>query len=254
MPQGKNNKQVLIVDDNPFAREGMAVFLKRKGYVSKEAGTSAEALTLAGSYPFEAAIVDIVLPTERGAAADMSGSEGIKLAKALKRAYPKLGVVIFSAFNDRGREVLELATDGARGLAYMVKGAHPDRVLMAMRAACDGQVVLGPQVLDYSSAMYDELWDMLSEEEAPWVRDAVTRYADLTEREREVALLLAGSFTTMGIADELGISLKTVEKHTNHIYSKLRLSDVDQLDPPLRKALLLAKTCWLAELEEKTRK
>jgi DNA-binding NarL/FixJ family response regulator len=254
VPQGKKNRQVLIVDDNPFAREGMAVFLKRKGYASKEAGDSAEALSLARTYPFNAAIVDIVLPTARGAIADMSGSEGIRLARTLKRTYPKLGVVIFSAFNDRGREVLELAVDGVRGLAYMVKGAHPDRVLIAMQAACDGQVVLGPQVLDYTSAMYEELWNMLSDEEAPWVRDAVARCTDLTDREREVALLLANSFTTQGIADALGISHKTVEKHTNHIYSKLRLSDVDQLDPPLRKALLLAKTCWLYELEEKTRK
>ncbi|MFN2138447.1 MAG: response regulator transcription factor [Candidatus Promineifilaceae bacterium] len=253
MPTKKGKIQrVLIVDDNLFAREGMAVYLKRKGYECDEAADSAGALAVAFKQPFDAAIVDIVLPPKQGAPADMSGSEGINLARKLKQAYPQLGVVVFSAFNDRGREVLQLAADGTRGLAYMVKGAHPDRVLEALRATCDGQVVLGPQVLDYSSAMSKELWAMLSEEEAPWVGEAVVRCHELTEREMEVAELLAGSFTTQGIADALGISLKTVEKHTNRIYSKLRLSDVDRRDPPLRKALLLAKTCWLYELQEKS--
>jgi DNA-binding NarL/FixJ family response regulator len=247
------NNRILIVDDNQFAREGMAVYLKRKGYDSEEAGDSATALALARRNSFDAAIIDIVLPHSRGAKSDMAGSEGVRLARMLKVAYPALGVVVFSAFNDRGSEVLALAADGARGLAYMVKGTHPDRVLQAVEDARDGRVVLGNDVLSDGRVLVRELMDNLSEQEAPWVRQAVAHLPELSEREREVADLLAASRMTQGIADTLGISNKTVEKHTNRIYSKLHLTDVDQLELPLRKAVILAKACWLSDLQEAAR-
>jgi DNA-binding NarL/FixJ family response regulator len=242
---------ILIVDDNVFAREGMAIYLKRKGFESKEAGDTATALELADRYPFIAAIVDIVMPAYPGGEAHIGGSEGIRLARLLKEKFPQMGVLVFSAFNDRGSEVLDLAVDGTRGLAYMVKGAHPDRVLQALQEARSGQVVLGQEVFNFANLLSRELWDRLSEDEAPWINQAVTDFHELTDREREVARLLAASRTTQGIALALDISTKTVEKHTNHIYSKLHLNDVDQLDPPLRKALLLAKVCWLNELDVK---
>jgi DNA-binding NarL/FixJ family response regulator len=159
-----------------------------------------------------------------------------------------MGILVFSAFNDRGSEVLDLAVDGTRGLAYMVKGTHPDKVLQALRDACSGQVVLGQEVLNFGNQLAGELWDRLSEDEAGWVRQSVANFDELTERERDVARLLAASRTTQAIAATLGISTKTVEKHTNHIYSKLHLNEVDQLDLPLRKAVLLAKVCWLSDL------
>lgn len=243
------DKPILIVDDNVFAREGMAIYLRRKGYASQEAGDTASALKLAKRQQFMAAIVDIVMPAFPGGEAKIGGSEGIHLARKLKKTYPEMGVLVFSAFNDRGSEVLDLAVDGMRGLAYMVKGAHPDKVLQALQEACSGQVILGPEVLNFANLMSGELWDRLSAHEAPWVRQAVAQYHELTDREREVARLLAASRTTQGIATALDISTKTVEKHTNHIYSKLQLNDVDQLDQPLRKAVLLAKVCWLNELD-----
>ena len=125
------DKPILIVDDNVFAREGMAIYLRRKGYASQEAGDTASALKLAKRQQFMAAIVDIVMPAFPGGEAKIGGSEGIHLARKLKKTYPEMGVLVFSAFNDRGSEVLDLAVDGMRGLAYMVKGAHPDKVLQA---------------------------------------------------------------------------------------------------------------------------
>jgi DNA-binding NarL/FixJ family response regulator len=245
------NNLILIVDDNVFAREGMAIYLKRKGFTTKEAGDTATALDLADRHSFIAAIVDIVMPAFPGGEAQISRSEGIRLARLLKKKYPQMGVLVFSAFNDRGSEVLDLAVDGTRGLAYMVKGIHPDRVLQALQEARSGQVLLGQEVFNFANQLAREMWDRLSEDEAPWVIQAVAHFHELTDRECEVARLLAASRTTQGIATALDISTKTVEKHTNHIYNKLHLNDVDQLDPPLRKALLLAKVCWLSELDGK---
>ena len=250
-----SEKLILVVDDNVFSREGMVLFLKSKGHRTIEAGDSATALDLAGRdmpAPY-GAIVDIVLPEFAGALPEMTSSEGIRLARKLKLAHPNTGVLVFSAFNDRGSEVLELAAEGIRGLAYMVKGAHPDNVLQAMNAACAGQVVIGQEVLNYANQLLREFWQKLAPDEVSWVRQALGLFGDLTPRERDVARLLAASRTTQGIADTLNISSKTVEKHTNHIYGKLQLNAVDQLDPPLRKALLLAKVCWLSELEGRTR-
>jgi DNA-binding NarL/FixJ family response regulator len=244
----KVKKCILIVDDNLFAREGLAIYLSRKGYETEEAGDTASALKLAGHQKFEAAIVDIVMPAFPGGKAEIGGSEGIRLARLLKQKNPEMGILVFSAFNDRGSEVLDLAVDGTRGLAYMVKGTHPDKVLQALRDACSGQVVLGQEVLNFGNQLAGELWDRLSEDEAGWVRQSVANFDELTERERDVARLLAASRTTQAIAATLGISTKTVEKHTNHIYSKLHLNEVDQLDLPLRKAVLLAKVCWLSDL------
>lgn len=249
-PETEADKHILIADDNAFVREGIAIYFKRRGYEIVEADNSASALQVAGSRELFAAIIDIVLPAEPGGQPNNWDSEGIRLARQLKLSFPELGVLIFSAFNDRASEVLDLAAEGIRGVAYMVKGAHPRQVLEAMLSACNGQVVLGPTVVNYADTWARELQARLSPDELPYVQLAAQRWATLTAREREVAQLLADSRTTQGIADALSISTNTVEKHTTRIYSKLSLNDVDHLDPPLRKALLLAKACWLSELEK----
>ncbi len=241
--------RILIVDDNSFFREGMRGYLERKGFETLEANDSASALRLAHANELDAAIVDIVLSAQHNPRSVISRIEGIKLAQELKLTFPSMGVLIFSAFNDRGNEVLDLAADGIRGLAYLVKGTHPLKVLNALKEACTGQVILGPQVQNNANTLGHELWGKLTPDELPWIRQAVELFPTLTPREQEVARLLAASRTIQGIAGVLSISTKTVEKHTNSIYSKLYLKKVDRFDPPMRKALLLAKVCWLIDLE-----
>lgn len=245
--------RILIVDDNSFFREGMRGYLERKGFETLEANDGASAIRLAHANKIDAAIVDIVLSTHPQSRPEISRNEGIKLARELKLTFPSMGVLIFSAYKDRGNEVLDLAADGIRGLAYLVKGTHPLKVLNALLETCKGQVVLDSQIQNNADTLGHELWKKLTPDELPWIRQAVNLFPTLTPREREIAWLLADSRTIQGIADALSISTKTVEKHTNHIYSKLYLKKVDRFDPPMRKALLLAKACWLIDLEGNTR-
>ena len=122
-----NRASVLIVDDDAFNREGMHLYLTRHGFAVAEAGDEATALALARQQRFDIAVLDIAIPQHPNQRAHSTHSTGIRLARRLKQHDPRIGIVLFSAYEDRGQEVLKLMEEvGTSGLAYVLKGCAPD--------------------------------------------------------------------------------------------------------------------------------
>jgi len=134
---------VLIVDDNDFNRDGLALYLRNYGYATLEAGDEASAFALAEAHHPDSAVVDIVIPTEPEGVAQIGRSVGVGLARRLKALDPAMGVVIFSAYEDRGGEIWELIREDVRGVAA---GRHSRRPRHPRRRRGGRQVAVGRRV------------------------------------------------------------------------------------------------------------
>lgn len=239
---------VLIVEDNQFNRRGLVLYLEDHGYTTLEAADERTALQLAYEQQPSAAILDIVIPARSDQPAISSQSNGLNVLRELKARDPALPVVVFSAHEDRGGEVWRLVRDGMRGVAYLLKGTRPERILQALESTAAGHVILEPDAVTNPAHLVDEMRDRLTPEEAPWVEQGLTRLSTLTEREWEVVLRLTASQNNRGIAEALHISERTADNHVSNIYSKLGYNAIDKQAPTLRKSTLLAKACLLYEL------
>jgi len=239
---------VLVVDDNDFNRDGVVLYLRSFGMATLEAGDEETAYALAAAERPAAAVVDIVIPTRPGERGQIERSVGVHLARRLKALDPAMGIVIFSAYEDRGAEIWELIREGARGMAYMLKGSRPERLRQALEDTRAGHVILDGDAAAGKPQLIRELRARLTPAERPWVERAVRLMPTLSAREDAVARQLAASHNIQGLVEKLGISAKTVEHHIRAIYEKLGLAEVDTAAPTLRKATLLAKAYVLYDL------
>jgi DNA-binding NarL/FixJ family response regulator len=239
----------LLVDDNLFNRKGISRYLKRKQFLVLEAGDEATAWQLATTQFPAMAVIDISIPASANEPSRVQNNFGIRLAKRLKTTYPAMGVVLFSAYEDRGSEVFDLIRAGARGLAYKLKGCRPAALLSAMQAVLAGQVVIDPEVQTDSRVLLAEVKTHLTPEELNWIEEVLDRLGTLTPREKEVADLLAAAHNNEGIAQALNITVKTAESHISHMYEKLGLSQMSIQAPQLRPVIILAKACLIRDLQ-----
>jgi len=245
---------ILLVDDDTFNREGIRLFLEQEGFSILEADsvmTAWRALTscAVGSSAVDAAIIDISIPSEPGQKAKPAQSLGIRLASRIKTVYPALGIVLFSAYEDRGAEVADLLQHGGRGIAYKLKGCQPSALLTALNSAMAGQVIIDPEVSNLRS-LSDQLLQRLTPEEQPYVETALDLLTQLTPREREVAELVAAAHSNEGIAHALAIEPKSVENYVSRIYDKLGLNDTPHI---VRRVVLLAKAFMIRDLRRQLR-
>jgi two-component system, NarL family, nitrate/nitrite response regulator NarL len=235
---------VLLVDDNSFNREGLRLYLQREGYTVFEAGDEQTALELAGHAAVQAAVIDISIPPDANTPSRVQHNLGIHLARQLKRTQPALGIVLFSAYEDRGSDILELIRSGTRGLAYKLKGCSPSALLEALHEVLAGRVLIDPEVTNPRS-LAEELMARLTVEEWPWVEGIIQRFHLLSPREQEVAYRLAAAHTTEGIANDLNVAPRTIEHHIGHVYEKLGLRETPA---PLNRWVLLTKACMILDL------
>lgn len=186
--------RVLIVDDHPIVREGIASVLDAEAdlRVSGSVG-SAEALydALEHDRP-DVVLLDLALP----------GTGGLEAIGRLRASNGSPAVVIFSAHDDP-ESILSAVRAGARG--YVVKGAPGDEIVAAIReVGAGGSYFRGPS--------------------ADAIADEVRRPRDpdgLTPREREVIRLVGDGFSNKQIAQRLGIAERTAKFHVRQIMAKL---------------------------------
>jgi DNA-binding NarL/FixJ family response regulator len=235
---------VLLVDDNIFNREGLRLYLQREGFVVFEAGDQQSALELTERATVHAAVIDISIPPDARTPSRVQHNYGIHLARQLKLTQPTLGIVLFSAYEDRGGDVLEMIRSGTRGLAYKLKGCAPSALLEAICEVLAGRVLIDPEVTNPRS-LADEFMARLTADESPWVEGILARFDLLSPREREVAYRLAAAHTTEGIANDLNAAPRTIEHHVGRIYEKLGLREAPAL---LHRIVLLTKACMIIDL------
>jgi DNA-binding NarL/FixJ family response regulator len=197
--------RVLIVDDHPVFRDGLAAALAASPdiEVTGQAGDGPEAVELARPGVFDVVVMDLSLPTMSGieAAARISGSPGAP------------AVIVVTMVNDDDTVSAALQA-GARG--YVLKGSSGQQIATAVRTVAEGGSILGPGI---SPRMLDRSSRVSSPEGAP---------GGLTDRERDVLALLADGASNAQIARTLGLSLKTVQNYVSRILEKLQVTDRTQ--------------------------
>ncbi len=241
--------KLLLVDDDEFNRAGVRAYLTRNHFEIVEAGDEATAWQMAVAHQPAAAIVDISIPPDPATPPSPAYNGGVQLAHRLKQTFPAMGVILFSAYEDRGREILSLIQAGKRGIGYKLKGSQPKALLAAVHDVLAGRVVLDPEVQVNRRSAADGLRAQLTAEEHPWVERVLENLGTLTPREQDVAQRLAASHNTEGIAQALSVTPKTAENYIGHVYDKLGLADMKRAAPHLRQVVILAKACLIHDLQ-----
>ena len=197
--------RLLIADDHALFREGLRALLAATPdlQVVGEAADGEVALAQAATLAPDVILMDIHMP----------GLNGIEATRCLLAQQPGLGVIMVTMLEDDA-SLFAAMRAGARG--YVLKGAHHDDILQAIRAVAGGQAVFGPGVAARLIGLFQHLGPANPAGEA---------LPELSDREREVLQLMAHGASSKEIAAKLVISLKTVSNHITSIFSKLQVVD-----------------------------
>lgn len=241
---------ILIVDDDGFARSGLRLYLGALGHHSQEAGDVQTAWGMALNRPPDAAIIDIRLPLYASSQYPKSAAEshGIGLAARLKEAYPTMGIVLLSAHQQYEKQVQQLTQKFMRGIAFLHKGGDMSRLGMALQEVLDGRMLFqGDEVNKYVLAT--AVSSHFSDAEAAWIELALREFGQLSPREQEVAHLLSASHTPEHIAQRLGLSKGSVDNLISRVYNRLGLADMKDEELGLRPLPILVKACLLYDIQ-----
>ncbi len=196
--------KILIADDHAVVRDGTRQILEHESdmNVVAEAADGNEAIKLAGTSRPDVAIIDIAMP----------GVDGIEATRQIKSLYPSVAVLILSAYDD-DQFVFSLLEAGAAG--YLLKSVRGRELIDAVRQVYAGESVLHPAIAR----------KVLNRFVPAAGKTAGQKPAEmLSEREIEVLKLATRGFSNQDIADELCLSLRTVQAHLGHIFNKLQVS------------------------------
>ncbi len=192
--------RVLVVDDHPLVRRGVADLLESTDdiVVVGTAGDGADAIASLEAEPADVVLMDIEMP----------GMDGVETTRRILADLPATVVVILTTFADQDR-ITRALDAGAAG--YLLKDAEPDELIRGIRAAAGGDVPISPRAARALVATRRPPPDV-----------------GLTDREREVLLLLVEGLANKQIARRLGIGEKTVKNHLTRVFAALDVTDRTQ--------------------------
>jgi DNA-binding NarL/FixJ family response regulator len=199
--------RVLVADDHMIVRSGIRHVLESEAdfEVVGEAGSGAEAISLASDLAPDVVVLDISMPDQ----------SGLEVAARLRTSSAATRVLILS-MHDNAEYVLESVRAGAHG--YLLKDTAATELRNAIRAVCRGESYFSPPVASRLTAAVRGEQD-----------NHHSALEQLTGREREVLLGIARGRTNKEIAGELGISHRTVETHRESLMRKLQIRTVAEL-------------------------
>jgi two-component system, NarL family, response regulator LiaR len=191
--------RILIVDDHPVVRRGIAFSLTAFDdlSVAGEASNGEDALRLCGELGPDVVLMDMMMP----------GMDGIAATRAMRRMYPQVKVLMLTSFQS-GEMVRSALEAGAIG--YLLKDMSIDELAQAVRASRSGQATLAKAATQ-----------ALLQEPAP----PPAFIEELTPRQREVLALVVSGLSNQEIADKLVVSLATVRFHVSTILAKLNAAN-----------------------------
>jgi DNA-binding NarL/FixJ family response regulator len=194
--------RVVIAEDAALFREGLARLIESRGHQVACSVADGDALVaaVARDQP-DVVVADVRMPPTHT-------DEGLRAAIELRRAHPRLGVLVLSQYIET-RYAARLLEDNAAGIGYLLKDRVADVAdfAEALERVAAGGTALDPEVVSQlvrSSQRTEGL-------------------AELTPRERDVLALMAEGRSNAGIAAALVVSASVVEKHVASIFAKLRL-------------------------------
>ena len=198
----KGRKRILIVDDHPMMREGLAQLINHEAdlCVSSQADNASQALEAIAVATPDLALVDISLPDR----------SGLELIKDLHTLYPALPLLVVS-MHDEALYAERVLRAGGRG--YIMKQEGGKKLMQAIRQVLSGQIYV-------SEKMSAKILEIFSGRRTDKAHSPVER---LSDREFEVFQLIGQGEGTREIAERLRLSIKTVEVHRANIKKKLEL-------------------------------
>ena len=211
--------KVLVVDDHPVVRDGLATLLRQMGPGTAviEAGDASEAFALVARHgDLDVVVLDIVMP----------GLDGLQAIAEFGRARPELPVIVLSSSED-AQTARQALAHGALG--FVPKSASRHTLLSAIHLVMSGEIYVPALILG----------------EAPSARSAAGRVesdrgaSTLTDRQVEVLRLMAEGRTNLTIALELGLSEKTVKAHVTAIFKAMNVLNRTQAASRARSSGLI---------------
>lgn len=196
--------KIVIVDDHPLLRQGLVQLISWEKDLNLvgEAGDASEALLVIAKTKPDLLIIDISL----------KGLSGIELTKNILAEYPKMLVLIISMY-DEALYVERVLRAGARG--YLMKQEASSSVITAIRAVLDDKIYV-------SDKWRDTLVNQFVGSTKATAGPSTER---LSGRELEILQIIGQGYSTRKIAEELHVSIKTVESHYANIKEKLDLKN-----------------------------
>ena len=213
--------RVVVADDHPVYREGLAMVLGSLPGVDVvgEAADGAEAVRLAGLLAPDVVLMDLSMP----------GIGGVEATRSIAAEHPEVAVLVLS-MHEGADSVVAALRAGARG--YVVKGATKDEIARAMQEVASGGAVFGGPVAQQV---------LLRVQDSPRpARRGAEAFPDLTDRELEVLDLVAGGLSNAAIGSRLHLSDKTVRNVVSNAVTKIGARDRPD-------AILLARTAGMGE-------
>lgn len=210
--------RIVLVDDHAMLREGLHVLLKAQPdmIVVGEAADGLEAVGLVDEVAPHVVVMDIAMPR----------MNGLEATRRIKKAHPDCRVLVLTQFDDR-EYVLSVLKAGADG--YVLKRSAGAELARAIRSVWAGEPALDPKA---ARAVMDAFV-------AGAPADGSEEPGSLTDREREVLILIAEGYSNQQIACTLHISPKTVEVHRGNLMAKLGLHNrTDLVKYAIRKRLV----------------
>ncbi|MFX0591783.1 response regulator [Melissospora conviva] len=196
--------RIMVVDDHPMWREGVARDLTEAGHhVVATTGEGRQAVRIAAAARPEVVVLDLQLPD----------IDGVEVVRGLREVLPQVRVLMLSASGEQ-QSVLDAVKAGATG--YLLKSAAPAEFLAAVGRTAAGEAVFTPGLAGLVLGEYRRL----AAAPAPAQGSAAP---ELTERETEVLRMVAKGLSYKGIAERLGLSHRTVQNHVQNTLGKLQL-------------------------------
>ena len=197
-------QRILLVDDHEVVRLGLRALLERHSQfeVVAEASTAREALQLVEQYVPDVVVMDIRLP----------GGSGIDACEKITENYPNTHVIMLTSYAE-DEMLFSAIRAGASG--YVLKQIGGDDLVRALEAVARGEALLDPAV---TQRIFQEVRRAAKEEEA-------SAFADLTQQEKHVLVLVSEGKTNREIAKELYLGEGTVRNYVSSILSKLNVSN-----------------------------
>ena len=202
--EGGDPVRVLIADDHPLFRDGLAALLRASPgtELAGAAVSGTEAVELARRVQPDVVLMDLRLP---------GSMNGIEATRQIVVDSPHTVVVMLTMFDDDD-SVFAALRAGARG--YLLKGADQEQIRRAVHAAAAGEAIFGAEIATRVIAYF-------TAQPGP----AHAPFPQLTEREREILELVAQGRSNTAIAARLQLSQKTIRNNVSNILAKLQVAD-----------------------------
>ena len=187
--------RVMLVDDHTMVRRGLATFLMVFDdlHLAGEAETGEAAVQLCAEVLPDVILMDMVLP----------GMDGATATRLIRQNFPHTQIIALTSFKES--ELIRKALE-AGAIGYLLKDVSADELAQAIRAAQAGRATLSPDVAQ-------SLVEAANQPPTPGL--------DLTEREREVLILMVEGLNNTQIAGRLTVSPSTIKSHVSNILTKL---------------------------------